>query len=114
MVPVQQFGTTGTRYELDVLHQCGIRVKTKSQKVPLVSSYVCRSYRGKTGRGWGGQASTSKYQVKVYFLGKFAENHDFNDIKDLISSTLYKKYIPGSWINQYLIFSIGFKSKTNE
>ena len=26
---------------------------------------------------------TSNYQVKVYFMTKFAENHDFNDIKDL-------------------------------
>ena len=26
---------------------------------------------------------TSNYQVKVYFMSKFAENHDFNGIKDL-------------------------------
>ena len=36
------------RYKLEILHQQGKRVKTKSQKA---NSYVCRSYRGKTGRG---------------------------------------------------------------
>ena len=44
--------------KLEILrHTCGKRVKTKSQKVFGVNSYVCRSYRGKTGRGrpfWGG------------------------------------------------------------
>ena len=39
------------RYDLDVLQQCGKRVKTKSQKVLGAKSYVCRSYRGKTGGG---------------------------------------------------------------
>ena len=34
---------------LEILHQCGKRVKTKSQKVLGANSYVCRSYRGKTG-----------------------------------------------------------------
>ena len=34
---------------------------------------------------------TSNYQVKVYFLSKFTENHDFNDIKYLRISTLNKK-----------------------
>ena len=45
LVQVQIFGTD-TRYG-----QCGKRVKTKSQKVSGVNSYVCRSYRGKTSRG---------------------------------------------------------------
>ena len=40
-----------TRYEFEILHQCGQRDKTKSQKVFGTNSYVCRSYRGKTGRG---------------------------------------------------------------
>ena len=52
MVQVQQFGT-GTCYKLEVLHQCGKRVKTKSQKDLGANSYVCRSYRGKTGSGRG-------------------------------------------------------------
>ena len=30
--------------ELEILHQCGKRVKTKSQKVLGANSYVCRSY----------------------------------------------------------------------
>ena len=46
-----QLFETGTRYGLKVLRQCGKRVKNKSQKVLGVNSYVCRSYRGKTGGG---------------------------------------------------------------
>ena len=38
---------------LEILHQCGKRVKTKSQKVFWGNSKVCRSYRGKTGGGGG-------------------------------------------------------------
>ena len=34
-----------------ILHQCGKTVKTKTQKVLGANSYVCRSYRGKTGKG---------------------------------------------------------------
>ena len=50
MVQVPNFGD-GTRYELEILHQCGKRVKSKCRKVLGTSSYVCRSYRGKTVRG---------------------------------------------------------------
>ena len=50
LVQVQWF-RTGTRYKLEVLHQCKKRVKTKIQKVLGANSYVCRSYRGKTSRG---------------------------------------------------------------
>ena len=39
---------------LEILHQCGKRVKTKSQKVLGANSYVCRSYRRKTGTVGGG------------------------------------------------------------
>ena len=35
-------------YKLEILHQCGKRVKTKRQKVLRADFYVCRSYRGKT------------------------------------------------------------------
>ena len=38
-------------YGLDILHQRDKRVKTKSQRVLGANSYVCRSYRGKPGRG---------------------------------------------------------------
>ena len=38
-------------YELEILHHCGKRVKTKSLKVLGANFYVCRSYREKTGRG---------------------------------------------------------------
>ena len=41
----------GTSTSLETLHRCGIRVKTKSQRSFGANSYVCTSYRGKTGRG---------------------------------------------------------------
>ena len=47
LVQVQWFGT-GTRYKFEILHQCGKRFETKSQKVFGANSYVCRSYGGKT------------------------------------------------------------------
>ena len=51
MVQGQKFGT-GTRYRLEILHQCGKRVKTKSQrKFWGTNSYFCRNYRGETDRG---------------------------------------------------------------
>ena len=46
LVQVQQFGT-GTRCGLEILHQCGKKVKTTNVKVLGANSYVCRSYRGK-------------------------------------------------------------------
>ena len=39
------------RYCIEILQQCGKRVKTKSQKVLETNFYVCRSYRRKPGRG---------------------------------------------------------------
>ena len=33
-----------------ILHQRSKKVKTKSQKILEANSYVCRSYKGKTGR----------------------------------------------------------------
>ena len=42
---------TGTSYEPEVFQQCGKRFKTKSQKVFVANSYVCRSYMEKTGSG---------------------------------------------------------------
>ena len=39
----------GTMYGLEILHECGERVKTKIQKVLGPNSYVCRGFRGKTG-----------------------------------------------------------------
>ena len=44
-------GATGTSYDLQILHQWGKYVKTKSQKVFGTSCHVCRSYRGKL-VGW--------------------------------------------------------------
>ena len=52
LVQVQWLGT-GTRYKLEILHQCAKRVKTKSQKIFGANSYVCRSYSGKGGSGGG-------------------------------------------------------------
>ena len=39
-----------TRYDLEILHLSGKRVKTKSQKYSGTNSNVYRSYRGKAGR----------------------------------------------------------------
>ena len=50
LVQVQQF-RTGTRYALKLLHGCGKKVKTRSQKVLGANSYIGRSYREKAGRG---------------------------------------------------------------
>ena len=36
---------------IEILHQCGKRVKTKSQNVLGVNFYVCKNYRKNTGRG---------------------------------------------------------------
>ena len=52
-IQVQYFGT-GTRYKLEILHQCCKRVITKSQKVLGVNSYACRSYRREKLVGGGG------------------------------------------------------------
>ena len=50
LVSVQLFRTS-TRYDLEILHQCGKRVKTKGQKVLGVNSIVCKSYKGKNWLG---------------------------------------------------------------
>ena len=34
-------------FSLEILHQCGEKVKTNSKKVFGVNSYICRSYREK-------------------------------------------------------------------
>ena len=54
-----------TRYELEILDQCGIRVKTKSQKVLGAYSYFCRSYRGKTGREGLFASPNSEYGYNI-------------------------------------------------
>ena len=53
LVDIQWFGAD-TWYGLEILHQRGRSVKTKSQKVLGANSYVCRSTRGKTDKepGW--------------------------------------------------------------
>ena len=43
---VYSFGTG-----LEILHQCGERVKIKSQKVLGAKSYVSKSYKKKIGQG---------------------------------------------------------------
>ena len=40
----------------EILHKCGKRFETKSEKVLGVNSNVSGSYRGKPGRGGGGGA----------------------------------------------------------
>ena len=48
MTLVQVQFRTGTLYGLETLRFCGKKVKTKSHKVFGASSYVYRSYKGKT------------------------------------------------------------------
>ena len=50
LVQVEKFGTD-TNYDFEILHRCGKRVKTKSQKVLWAKSNICRSYRKETGTG---------------------------------------------------------------
>ena len=40
------------QHGLDVLHQYGKRIKTKSQKDFGANSYVCKIYRGKNKKPW--------------------------------------------------------------
>ena len=49
LVQVQSF-RTGTRYGLEILDQCDKSVRNISQKVLRAHLYLCRSYRGKSGR----------------------------------------------------------------
>ena len=52
-------------YDLEILHQWGKRFKTESQKVlGAASSNVCRSDRGKTGRGVGFLSSPILNRIK--------------------------------------------------
>ena len=43
-----QFNNLGLviRYVLEILYQCGKRIKTRIKKVFQANSYICRSYRG--------------------------------------------------------------------
>ena len=60
---VQQFSSVnfgpGTSYDLEILHQCGKKVQTKSQKVVVADSSVCRRYWGKEFRGYLGPFQSS-------------------------------------------------------
>ena len=67
LVSSQKFGT-GTRYGLEILHQCGKRVKNTSQKCSGANSYVCRSYRGKTGRGESATLLCMDYTPEFYLM----------------------------------------------
>ena len=49
LVQVPWLGTD-TRYSLEILNQCEKRVETKSQKNFGATTYICRSFRGKTVR----------------------------------------------------------------
>ena len=50
LIQVQEFGTW-TRYGVEILRKCGKMVETKTQKGLGANSYICRSYKEKTGRG---------------------------------------------------------------
>ena len=77
MVQVQQFGT-GTRYKLEILHQCPKRVKT-SEKISEANSYVCRSYRRKT----SGLPILNRVKVtKTYWTSTGKAKYKSNDTND--------------------------------
>ena len=66
-------------YGLEILHQSGKSVKTKSQKILGTNSYVCRSYRRKIARGvflaspsWIGLKAFFWLSTSVVFLSKMA------------------------------------------
>ena len=68
---------TGTRYGLEVLHECDKGVETKSQNVLEANSYVCRSYMGKTGRGGGLFTPPILNRVKVKRAQEARDNQFF-------------------------------------
>ena len=79
---VQQFETS-TRYDLEILHKCGKGVETKSQKVLGANSYVCRSYMGKSGRGfppilnWVKVKRAQEARVNQFFFQNVQNNEIF-------------------------------------
>ena len=79
-----------TLYGLEILHQCGKRVKTKSHKVLGANSYVCRSYSGKTSRGGGLFAILNRVKQKEKRCSEKTgcNIRDFKSIQDL--SNLYQ------------------------
>ena len=75
---------TGNRYGLEPLHQCGKRVKIKSQKVLGANSQVCRSYRRKadTGRGAFWPSPSWIGLTKVLFVALRDKKSSHDDIKE--------------------------------
>ena len=57
----------GTRYELEILHQCGKRVKSKSCEILGPNYYVFRSDRGENGRGRGASVPPILNGVNVFW-----------------------------------------------
>ena len=87
LLQVQKF-ETGTRYDLDILHQCGKRVETKYQKVLGANSHVCGSYRGKTERGlFCPSPSTSWIELKLLLC--FCLHIKANDILNYLCAVCY-------------------------
>ena len=86
LVQVQSF-ETGTRYELEIFCYCGKRVKTKSQKVLGAKSYVCRSYRGKTGRGgaFSPPRILNRVNSNVHFFGYISITYVFMDLPYMLT-----------------------------
>ena len=56
-----------TRYNLQVLHQCGKGVENKSQSALGANSYVCRCCKGKNGReGFFGSSTLNRVNRVLY------------------------------------------------
>ena len=89
---------TGTRYKLETLHQCGKRVKTKSQNVLGDNSYVCRSYRGKTCMGGG---ATPPYWIGLREYHDILSDNYFNCKSKDALRTFYPRVLQGHVLHQF-------------
>ena len=78
--------TQGTRYGLEILHQCGKRVKTRIQNVLGVYSNVSRSFRGKTVRGLFTPPTLNMVKINVFWHNGHNAIILYYDVTDKMSS----------------------------
>ena len=78
--------TQGTRYGLEILHQCGKRVKTRIQNVLGVYFNVSRSFRGKTVRGLFTPPTLNMVKINVFWHNGHNAIILYYDVTDKMSS----------------------------
>ena len=107
LVQVQQFGT-GTRYNLEILHQCGKKVKTKNQKFFTANSYVCRSYWRKTGREGPFCTKLKIINLKIMLLVEelFSLNNTQFNTNRWIYAARYAKWLASNDMQHSLCWKI--------